>query len=160
MKVCWITEAGLYSTHWNRDLRLHIALSESLSVELKTFNIRVLLVETRRLPNPVSCQRQHADHSNVNCLQRNCGREDRAGFQRYGWEAGERPGERRSKDLRSRDGDWHGKEKTGYLKCMIGRDCRGRAMKQVDSVRRLRGVPSLRNSDRFEMYGHASKHAG
>lgn len=28
-----------------------------------------------------------------------------------------------------------GKGKTGYLRCIIGRDCWGRAMKQVDSMK-------------------------
>jgi hypothetical protein len=30
-----------------------------------------------------------------------------------------------------------GKGKTGYLRCMIGRNCWGRAMKQVGSVKEL-----------------------
>jgi hypothetical protein len=44
-----------------------------------------------------------------------------------------------------------GKEKTGHLRCMIGRDCWDRAMKQVNSVREnLMAMEEIAGSTLFE----------
>jgi hypothetical protein len=44
-----------------------------------------------------------------------------------------------------------GKGKTGYLRCMIGRNCWGRAMKQVGSVKEnLMTMEEIAGSTKFE----------
>jgi hypothetical protein len=44
-----------------------------------------------------------------------------------------------------------GKGKTGYLRCMIGRDCWDRATKQVDSVKEnLMAMEEIAGSTKFE----------
>jgi hypothetical protein len=83
-------------------------------LELKTSNIRVLLIK------PGAFRTQFLASGNMQIIptsivHKGTAVEKTADFQRYGWEAVERPGERRSKDLRSCDEDWHGEGKNRLL---------------------------------------------
>jgi hypothetical protein len=131
--------------------RLHIALSESLSAELQTFNIHVLLVE------PEAFRTKFLASNNLQLISSSATYNGMA-VEKTEQVFKDMDGKQASDPVKGAQrifevvmGTGMGKGKTGYLRCMIGRDCWDRATKQVKSVKQnLMAMEEIAGSTTFQ----------